>query len=232
MKITYLDHSGFAVDLGDKLLIFDYYRGELPAGTSDRKLYVFSSHAHYDHFQKKIFTWSRDRDVTYILSKDIRKNAAAKNAPGEGVYYLAPRQELTLDGLSVRTLRSTDAGVAFLVETEGKTIYHAGDPNWWHWEEESRVYNEMMKRNYRYEIGKIEGQAIDVAFVPLDPRQEEQYYWGMDYFMKHTDTKVGFPMHMWGHYEVWERLMENPEASSYRDKVMRITKAPQEFEIG
>lgn len=232
MKITYLDHSGFAVDLGDKLLIFDYYRGELPAGTSDRKLYVFSSHAHYDHFQKKIFTWSRDRDVTYILSKDIRKNAAAKNAPGEGVYYLAPRQELTLDGLSVRTLRSTDAGVAFLVKTEGKTIYHAGDLNWWHWEEESRVYNEMMKRNYRYEIGKIEGQAIDVAFVPLDPRQEEQYYWGMDYFMKHTDTKVVFPMHMWGHYEVWERLMENPEASSYRDKVMRITKAPQEFEIG
>lgn len=232
MKITYLDHSGFAVDLGDKLLIFDYYRGELPAGTSDRKLYVFSSHAHYDHFQKKIFTWSRDRDVTYILSKDIRKNAAAKNAPGEGVYYLAPRQELTLDGLSVRTLRSTDAGVAFLVETEEKTIYHAGDLNWWHWEEESRVYNEMMKRNYRYEIGKIEGQAIDVAFVPLDPRQEEQYYWGMDYFMKHTDTKVVFPMHMWGHYEVWERLMENPEASSYRDKVMRITKAPQEFEIG
>ena len=148
------------------------------------------------------------------------------------VYYLAPRQELTLDGLSVRTLRSTDAGVAFLVETEGKTIYHAGDLNWWHWEEESRVYNEMMKRNYRYEIGKIEGQAIDVAFVPLDPRQEEQYYWGMDYFMKHTDTKVVFPMHMWGHYEVWERLMENPEASSYRDKVMRITKAPQEFEIG
>ena len=232
MKITYLDHSGFAVDLGDKLLIFDYYRGELPAGTSDRKLYVFSSHAHYDHFQKKIFTWSRDRDVTYILSKDIRKNAAAKNAPGEGVYYLAPRQELTLDGLSVRTLRSTDAGVAFLVETEGKTLYHAGDLNWWHWEEESRVYNEMMNRNYRYEIGKMEGQAIDVAFVPLDPRQEEQYYWGMDYFMKHTDTKVVFPMHMWGHYEVWERLMENPEASSYRDKVMRITKAPQEFEIG
>ena len=109
MKITYLDHSGFAVDLGDKLLIFDYYRGELPAGTSDRKLYVFSSHAHQDHFQKKIFAWSGDRDVTYILSKDIRKNAAAKNAPGEGVYYLAPRQELTLDGLSVRTLRSTDA---------------------------------------------------------------------------------------------------------------------------
>lgn len=98
MKITYLDHSGFAVDLGDKLLIFDYYRGELPAGTSDRKLYVFSSHAHYDHFQKKIFTWSRDRDVTYILSKDIRKNAAAKNAPARVCITWRPGRSLPWTG--------------------------------------------------------------------------------------------------------------------------------------
>ena len=143
----------------------------------------------------------------YILSKDIRKNLCGEKYPGESRITWHPGRN-TLDGLSVRTLRSTDAGVAFLVETEGKTLYHAGDLNWWHWEEESRVYNEMMKRNYWYEIGKIEGQAIDVAFVPLDPRQEEQYYWGMDYFMKHTDTKVVFPMHMWGHYEVWGSLGE------------------------
>ena len=232
MKITYLDHSGFSVDLGNKLLIFDYYRGELPAGSSDRKLYVFSSHAHQDHFQKEIFSWSKDQEATYILSRDIQGTAGAENAPKERTFYLAPRQRLELDGLCVRTLRSTDAGVAFLVEASGKTIYHAGDLNWWHWKEESLVYNEMMKRNYQYEIGKIEGQVIDVAFIPLDPRQEEQYYWGMDYFMRHTDTKLVFPMHMWGHYEVWDRLMENPETAFYRDKVMRITKAPQEFEVG
>lgn len=231
MKITYLDHSGFAVDLGDKLLIFDYYRGELPAGTSDRKLYVFSSHAHQDHFQKKIFAWSGDRDVTYILSKDIRKNAAAKNAPGEGVYYLAPRQELPLDGLSVRTLRSTDAGVAFLVETEGKVIYHAGDLNWWHWEEEDDAYNRMMRGDYQKEIETLTGEKIDLAFVVLDPRQEEQFYWGFDWYMRHTDTKIVFPMHMWKQYEVQDRLIGMEVSEPYREKIMRIREMGQVFEL-
>ena len=231
MKITYLDHSGFAVDLGDKLLIFDYYRGELPAGTSDRKLYVFSSHAHQDHFQKKIFAWSGDRDVTYILSKDIRKNAAAKNAPGEGVYYLAPRQELTLDGLSVRTLRSTDAGVAFLVEAEGKTIYHAGDLNWWHWEEETDTYNRFMKEAYQKEIGMLEGMHIDAAFVPLDPRLDREYYWGLGWFMRHTDTDVVFPMHMQDQYDLYDRLMEEESALDYKTRVAHITREGQSFEL-
>ncbi len=36
-------------------------------------------------------------------------------------------------GAEIRTLRSTDEGVAFVVHYAGKTIYHAGDLNWWHW---------------------------------------------------------------------------------------------------
>ncbi len=49
--------------------------------------------------------------------------------------------------------------------------------------------------------------------------------------MRHTDTKVVFPMHMWGRFEVYDWLMENPEAAGYKDKVMRITQTPQEFEL-
>ena len=231
MKVTYLDHSGFVVDLGENMLVFDYYKGELPARAVDRKLYVFSSHAHYDHFQKIIFDWAEDLDVTYILSDDIQVSAAERQKAEGKVHRIAPRQTFRTEGLSIQTLRSTDEGVAFLAQVDGRTIYHAGDLNWWHWEEESRAYNEMMKRNYQYEIGKIEGQAVDVAFVPLDARQENQYYWGMDYFMKHTDTKVVFPMHMWEHYEVYDWLMDETEAISYKDKVMHITRAPQEFEV-
>ena len=43
------------------------------------------------------------------------------------------------------------------------------------------------------EIDKLKDIVIDIAFVPLDPRQENQYAWGMDYFMKHTHTKYVFP---------------------------------------
>ena len=82
-----------------------------------------------------------------------------------------------------------------------------------------------------YVIGKIEGEKIDVAFLPLDLRQEEQFFWGMDYFMRHTDTRHVFPMHMWGRYEAYERLMERPESEGYRQKVMHITRTQQVFEL-
>ena len=72
-----------------------------------------------------------------------------------------------------------------------------GDLNWWHWEEETESYNEQMRQDYQREIDKLKDIVIDIAFVPLDPRQENQYAWGMDYFMKHTHTKYVFPMHMW-----------------------------------
>lgn len=64
---------------------------------------------------------------------------------------------------------------------DDRIIYHAGDLNWWHWEEESEYYNEQMRMDYQKEIHKLKNIRIDVAFVPLDPRQEEQYYWGLDY---------------------------------------------------
>lgn len=227
MKITYMNHSGFVLELENAVLVFDYYRGELPPLPKEKSIYVFSSHAHPDHFQKKIFTWaSTYHSITYILSDDIKADGQA-----ERIIYAGPRQEFQVDGLCISTLRSTDAGIAFLVRAEGKTIYHAGDLNWWHWEEEGPAYNKMMQRNYQHEIGKLEGEDIDVAFVPLDPRQEEQYYWGLDYLMKHTHTNCVFPMHMWDRYDVYERLMENEAAAGYKAKVMHITEDGQTFEI-
>ena len=60
-------------------------------------------------------------------------------------------------------------------------------------------------QSYQREIEKLEGRHIDVAFVPADPRQGEQYYWGLDWFMKHTDTANVFPMHNGQEHEVYEK---------------------------
>ena len=43
-------------------------------------------------------------------------------------------EEITVDNMKIKTLESSDIGVAFLIEIEGKVIYHAGDLNWWHWD--------------------------------------------------------------------------------------------------
>ena len=64
----------------------------------------------------------------------------------------------------------------------------------------------MMRGDYQKEIETLVGEKIDLAFVVLDPRQEEQFT-GLDWYMRHTDTKIVFPMHMWKQYEVQDRLI-------------------------
>lgn len=226
MTVTYLYHSGFAVEFEDIALVFDYYKGELPETVRGKKLYVFSSHYHRDHFQYKVFDWEEEYDAVYILSRDIR----TKGIEGRTV-KVKKWQELSVDGLEIKTLRSTDEGVAFFVRVKGAVIYHAGDLNWWHWEEETPSYNEKMKVDYQKEIGTIEGEHIDLAFVPLDPRLKKAYGWGIDYFMRHTDTQYLFPMHLWGGYKTIARFLNDPLSKDYRDRIVRIERRQQSFSI-
>lgn len=76
------------------------------------------------------------------------------------------------------------------MKVEGKTIYHAGDLNWWHWNGEPEEDNEYYKKTFQDEMKYLEGKKIDLAFMLLDPRQEDKYCWGMNYFLEHTDSKL------------------------------------------
>ena len=55
MIITYLGHSGFLVETETAYFLFDYIRGTLPEFSEKKKLYVFASHAHKDHWNPEIF---------------------------------------------------------------------------------------------------------------------------------------------------------------------------------
>ena len=223
MRVTYLGHSGFLIETEDAYFLFDYYRGKLPKMDAEKKLLVFVSHAHYDHYRKEIFTL---RDVfpriRFVLSSDIFVREA------EDVISMKPNEEREAFGCHIRTLRSTDEGVAFLIRYCGRTIYHAGDLNWWHWEGEPEEDNTRMRRAYQSEINKLQKEKIDAAFVPVDPRLGEQYCWGLDCFMKRTDTKRVFPMHFWEKYSVFDRLSLTC-AREYEDRIVRIEREGQTF---
>ena len=226
IKVTYLDHSGFLVELEDAYFLFDYYKGRLPQIDLEKKMFVFVSHVHHDHYRKDIFNLRKHfREIRYVLSSDIEIKAE------KDIVQMQPNEKKEVMGAEIRTLRSTDEGVAFVVHYAGKTIYHAGDLNWWHWEEEDDAYNRMMRGDYQKEIETLTGEKIDLAFVVLDPRQEEQFYWGFDWYMRHTDTKIVFPMHMWKQYEVQDRLIGMEVSEPYREKIMRIREKGQVFEL-
>ncbi len=126
------------------------------------------------------------------------------------VYFLAGRSETMFSDeagemLKVFTLRSTDCGCAFLINYRGKTIYHAGDLHWWIWANESEAANQQMTGNFKKEMEYVEGNTIDLAFVPLDARLEETYGWGMSYFLEHAEVRHVFPMHFWDDFSVMDR---------------------------
>lgn len=236
MKITYLYHSGFAVELAEHVLIFDYFKGSLPKWDKSKTVLVFASHKHQDHFNLKIFDLYKEyQNIYYFVGSDIRLNEQylERNGIDRAVRSVMTRTGgntlNTWQDVTVETLRSTDAGVAFMVTTEGKTIYHGGDLNWWHWEEEPDTWNKQMEKDYKKEISLIAGRHFDAAFVPLDPRLEQGYDLGIKVFLENTDADAVFPMHMWDEYSVIPRFKKSPAGQGYADKVFEITRPGQEF---
>lgn len=227
MRVTYIGHSGFSVELESHILLFDYYEGTMPEFDPAKKLLVFASHSHPDHFNREILKLADVYpDVEYIFPKDIR---IAKKEQRESEHFMRKRDEITVGDTKVKSLRSTDEGVAFLVRCEDRIIYHAGDLNWWHWEGEPDEKNTEMRRAYQAEINRLMDEKIDIAFVPVDPRLGEQYCWGIDCFMKRTETKVVFPMHFWGNYSIFNRLALEKCVKDYEDRIVRIEKPGQVF---
>ncbi len=210
MKITFITHSSFSVELERNILVFDFYdEGNLPVFPKDKRLWFLASHGHYDHFNREILKLRQTYPLAeYILSRDIRLRAEEKT---DWIHRVRAREESDFGDLHVRTLRSTDQGVAFVVEAEGRRIYHAGDLNWWHWEGESDAWNRNMAVNYQREIDCLADMQFDVAFVPLDPRLESAYFLGIKYFLEKTQAQAVFPMHCWKDYSVCARALAQPE---------------------
>lgn len=242
MKVTYIYHSCFLVELENTILLFDWFKGDLPELNPRKDIYVFSSHKHHDHFDMKIFELLKNYPkVHYVFSKDIRlsPNYLEKNGVDlsvrEAITFVGKNKEVEVGGqdnkLQIKTLTSTDEGVAFVIACEGKKIYHAGDLNWWSWPGEETDELSKMEKDYTREIDKLKDEFFDVAFVVLDPRQQDYYWWGFDYFMRVANPAHVFPMHCWDQYNIIQSLKEESCAKEYLTKIITIDQENQVFSI-
>lgn len=238
MKITYIYHSCFSIELENTVLIFDYYKGEIPEFDINKNIYVFSSHKHHDHFSLDVFTaFDKYPNVKYILSNDIKLNGKYLRNNGvnpkvkEQIINVQANKTYQLEDIEIETLKSTDIGVAFLIQAEGINIYHAGDLNWWHWSGETDEFNMKMKNRFKTQMDMIKDRSFDIAFLPVDSRQEDCFWWGFDYFMQNTKTSIAFPMHFWEVYSVIDRIEEIASNQGYRNRIYRVEREGQIWEI-
>lgn len=225
MIVKYIYHSSFLAETESAYFLFDYFKGEIPGMSEPKPLYIFASHRHPDHFSEEIFKISapHGQKTTYILSDDIWK----KRVPAEkkeSAVFLGPGERINIDGIEIETLKSTDEGVAFLITAGPHVIYHAGDLNDWQWEGEPDEVNASYRKKYREEIDKLKNKKIEVAFLPLDPRQEQYFADGFDWFMQHISVEWVYPMHCWEDENVIGKLKELPCSQAYRKRI--IEKSP------
>lgn len=223
-EIRYLYHSGFSLETKNHFLIFDYYldtphgaglsKGVVdPEEIRDKNVSVFASHSHPDHYTPKIFSWRKTIPrIRYFLSNDIHT--------AEEAVRLAPGETSGEGDVLVRALESTDIGAAFLVRTDGLCVYHAGDLNWWRWNGEPDEDNEEMGRRYRRQIDTLRGESVDVAFIPVDPRLEENAFLGMNYFMETVGPRAVVPMHSFGDTAYYDTLKTEPSVRPWLDRIL------------
>lgn len=204
MIVTYLFNSGFVIELEEHILLFDYYKGKLPSFNPNKKLYVFASHVHHDHYNPDIYKINHP-NITYILDQDIDNNGIK----------VQPNTTINVDDLVISTLLSTDLGVAFIVNVENKYFYHAGDLNWWHWTGEDEADNNYQEKTFKQEIDKIKHISFDLMMIPLDPRLKSSAHLGMNYILNNITTKYVLPMHFFTLSKKMQEFIQLPPLNKY-----------------
>lgn len=205
MRLTYIHHSGFAIETANFTIIIDYYQDSISKNhgvVTDRllhrpqKLYVLASHGHADHFNPELLKWREERqDITYIFSKDIE---TASKTTFCDITFIDKDEQYKDDLLQIDAFGSTDLGISFRIKGDDKVIFHAGDLNNWHWNEESTKQEiKEAEEFYLRELNHLAAStpSLDIAMFPVDPRLGKDYMKGADQFLEKIPTQLFIPMH-------------------------------------
>ena len=192
-EVKYLYNSGFTIETKNTFIIIDYYTSQNPIDLekyTDKNIYVLVSHNHGDHYTKKIYNWNDKYNIRYILHDDI--NAPKDISP---TYVVKNRKYNIDDKVKIETFGSTDRGVSFLISVDDMSLFHSGDLNWWKWNSDSEDSQYSEEVAYKKEIEKLIGKKVNIAFVPVDPRLENNFDLGVKYFANKINAQVIIPMH-------------------------------------
>lgn len=236
MKLVYIHHSGVTLETKEHIILIDFQKDTKTSYIQrhvlkdKRPLYVLSSHVHADHFNPVVLTWKQFKsNITYIFSKDILEAGAAK--PGDA-HFLLKGESYTDDLIRVKAFGSTDIGISFLIETEGRKLFHAGDLNNWHWQDESTPEEiAIAEKTFLTELKELstENPTIDTVLFPVDHRLGNDYMRGAQQFIEYIQTTHFIPIHSWEAYDKSNAFGKQAEAQGVH--FIPITHQEQNIEL-
>ncbi|MBM0047010.1 MBL fold metallo-hydrolase [Anaerococcus sp. mt242] len=248
--ITYVYHSCYTVETKDLFIIFDYYKGLLDIPENKQVVFI-STHSHSDHYTSEILKVPEMENKTYILSSDIGKLPSNENIiyirdnklsmdqlkslyNSKNVQFVNKNNTYNIklnngQNLRIKTFGSTDKGISILLYVDDMTIFHAGDLNYWAWPKNDTETMQKEYDDFMVEVEKIKKEPVDIAFFPVDPRLDENYYKGGDIFIKEIQPQIFFPMHFADKLGISKKFKE--DFSFGKTDVREITKENQKIVI-
>lgn len=211
MYIHYFYHSTFGVETDEKYLLFDFFSHPLitprvrealeKATIKKKKVYLFCTHAHSDHYSADIFDILKPFDTVYIFSSEVTPHVP-KDFRSK-VHFLSTYQSTNIDDMYIKAFGSTDEGNSFYISLNDRfTLFYAGDLNNWHWDQEANeYYQNLYKTNYLKELQIIASELsqVDLCFYPTDLRLGPNYLLGLKQFLEKVEISYLAPMHWNGH---------------------------------
>lgn len=127
-KITWLGHASFKIK-NKKTIYFDPFQLK---GKPEPADIIFISHEHYDHCSEEDIKKIQKESTILIGPKDALEKLSGKNKK-----EVKPYDRLEIEGYRIETIPAYNIDkefhpkeknwVGFIVEIDGKRIYHAGD---------------------------------------------------------------------------------------------------------
>ncbi|MCM1290375.1 MAG: MBL fold metallo-hydrolase [Prevotella sp.] len=222
LLLTYIWHDGFILESDMAFFIFDLWIANSNIESffqsitnkirrQKKSVYVLVSHHHKDHFDKRIFNLLNllpDHNIHFILSHDTCKSIRymlrpdsifkGQKIPQSNYTELRPGDVYTDNLVTISAFASTDIGNSYILQSEGKIIFHAGDLNAWVWKEESTQKEVATAiRDFEKILYKIAESfsKVDLAMFPVDSRIGKEYWEGASRFVRTIKTKRFIPMH-------------------------------------
>jgi L-ascorbate metabolism protein UlaG (beta-lactamase superfamily) len=141
-------------------------------------------------------------------------------------------EEYKDDNIKIKAFGSTDAGGSFYIEHNDAKIFHAGDLNNWHWNEEVAKDESFVYENQyicELELLSEEVKEVDIAMFPLDPRLGKDFMRGGEQFIKRVKTHNLLPLHFGDNYKMIQQF--EPIAHKAGTKLLKLENRGQSFKL-
>ncbi len=217
--VWYSGHSGWLVKTQNHLLVFDYWKNNIPpdepglangsivpAEIRNQAVTVFLSHSHGDHYTPAVFDWKSEiKDITYV--------AGFKPEGKDGYHFLPAHEKKELHGLEIIPIESNDSGQGYFITVDGVTIFHPGDHA-----NRQRDFSGPFKKEIDY-LADL-GLRADILFVPVSgcgfgdivAVKKGDYY-----IMDRLSARHVFPMHAAGNPLQYQQFAKEAKERGYEN---------------